>query len=316
MDDFKRTATDSIPLGALTTTKPAATPPNRDTISLMVSGFNKFNSTPRHHNGQPWRHESAQPNRTLEHPSKNSDPTIMEEDSFGSLLAAQRHSSKQNRLRSPPPSHQHPQSSNPSKLSRRKTSSSSSDDDENRRRRRHYHRSSKHAPTTLSSKKPVSRARPVLPPSTRAPPRDPRFLPLCGPAPPPHLVARNYSFLTPYLFHEISTLKSAILSEKSPEVRSNLQRALERQESRIAAQRAREAEQDVLREHRAAEKAAVASGKRPFYLKKSEQKRAALVRRFEGMKGKEMEKVLARRRKKRAAKERKGMPRERGRNGG
>ncbi|KAI4165794.1 MAG: hypothetical protein LQ342_000737 [Letrouitia transgressa] len=239
------------------------------------------------------------------------------EDSFGSLLVAQNVSSKQNRLQSPPPSHRHAQSSNPSKLSRRKTTDDDDDDDHHNH---HNHnllsRPSKHAPTELSSKKSVSRKRPVLPSSTRPLPRDPRFLPLCGPLPAPQLTAQHYSFLTSYLTDEIATLKSAIAAEKSPEARELLQRALVRQESRAAAQRGREAEQEVLREHRAQEKAAVRGGKRPFYMKKAEQKRAALVKRFEGLKGRDVEKALQRRRRKRAARERKGMPRERERNVG
>ncbi|KAL8978674.1 MAG: hypothetical protein Q9177_006338, partial [Variospora cf. flavescens] len=67
-------------------------------------------------------------------------------------------------------------------------------------------------------------------------------------------------------------------------------------------------EQDVLRAHRAKEKGLIKQGKKPFYLKKAEQKKLALVHRFEGMKGKQADKAIGRRRKKKASREMREMP--------
>jgi ribosomal RNA-processing protein 36 len=79
-------------------------------------------------------------------------------------------------------------------------------------------------------------------------------------------------------------------------------------ESKRKAREKEDLEQKVLREHRKKEKSMIEQGKRPFYLKKSEQKKQALVERFGGMKERERNKVIERRRKKLTAKERKGLP--------
>lgn len=111
-----------------------------------------------------------------------------------------------------------------------------------------------------------------------------------------------------YRDSEMSELKSAIRKTKDPEAKEKLQRALLSMESRKKSQQAKDQQQEVLRKHRKEEKAKVEQGKRPFYLKKADQKQLALVERFEGMKGKQVDKVIERRRKKQAGKERKTMP--------
>lgn len=79
-------------------------------------------------------------------------------------------------------------------------------------------------------------------------------------------------------------------------------------ESRKKSQQVKDQQQEVVRKHRKEEKAKVEQGKKPFYLKKTDQKQMALVKRFEGMKGKQVDKVIERRRKKQAGKEKKSMP--------
>lgn len=167
-------------------------------------------------------------------------------------------------------------------------------------------RTSKHAPAELSSKKAVSRKREVVP-TQRINHRDPRFEPLGGSVD-ERKTENNYSFLDGYRDSEISELKSVIRKTKDSEAKDKLKRALLSMESRKKAQEMKEQQQHVLRKHRKEEKQKIGQGKRPFYLKKADQKRMALVERFEGMKGKQVDKVIERRRKKMAAKERKGMP--------
>ena len=79
-------------------------------------------------------------------------------------------------------------------------------------------------------------------------------------------------------------------------------------ESREKTRKDKEVQQEVLREHRRKEKEAVASGKQPYYLKRREQKKLALVKNFEGLGEKKVKKVIERRRKKKAGKERRNMP--------
>lgn len=171
---------------------------------------------------------------------------------------------------------------------------------------RDFSRASKHAPAELSSKKAVSRRREVVP-IRKINHRDPRFEPVSG-AVDDQKIKKNYSFLDTYRESEISELKSAIRKSKTGEGKEKLKRALLSMESRRKAQEMKEQQQEVLRRHRKEEKEKIEQGKRPFFLKKADQKKMTLVEKFEGMKSKQIDKLIERRRKKKAAKERKGMP--------
>ena len=122
---------------------------------------------------------------------------------------------------------------------------------------------------------------------------------------------KNYAFLNDYRSSEIAALKASIRNTKDLAVKEGLKRELLSMESREKARKARELEQEVLREHRKREKETVQKGKKPYFLKKGEQKKLALVKMFEGMGEKKVERVIERRRKKKAAKERRGVPRAR-----
>ena len=171
---------------------------------------------------------------------------------------------------------------------------------------RDFLRSSKHAPAELSSKKAVSRKREVVP--TQKPNhRDPRFEP-SNTAVDERKTKRNYSFLDAYRESEVLELKLAIHKSEDGQGKEKLKRVLLSLESRKKAQHIKKQQQEVLRRHRKVEKEKIEQGKRPFYLKIADQKKMALIERFEGMKGKQVDKVIERRRKKRAAKEKRGMP--------
>ncbi|KAL8706667.1 MAG: hypothetical protein Q9201_000301 [Fulgogasparrea decipioides] len=171
---------------------------------------------------------------------------------------------------------------------------------------REHVRSSKHAPAEMSSKKAVSRRREVVP-TLKRDVRDPRFEPSSGPLN-DMKAKKNYSFLEDYRDSEISQVKAGIRQTKDLAAKEKLKRALLSMESRKQSQQWKDQEQAVLRAHRTREKELVKQGKKPFYLKRGEQKKLALIQRFESMKGEQAEKVIERRRKKKAQRERKGMP--------
>ena len=122
---------------------------------------------------------------------------------------------------------------------------------------------------------------------------------------------RNYAFLDGYRDAEIAELKAGLRKEKDAGKRETLRRALTSMESRRKTQQLKDQRQEVVRQHRREERAKVAEGKKPFFLKKGEIKERALKERFKGMKSKQVDKVIERRRKKLTAKERKEMPLER-----
>ena len=121
---------------------------------------------------------------------------------------------------------------------------------------------------------------------------------------------RNYAFLDEYRDDEMKQLKETIRRTKPTDeaTKEALKRALLSMESRKKAQAAKDKQQEIIRTHRAKEKELIKQGKKPFYLKKSKQKKLALVERFKRLKGKQVERVMERKRKKKAGRERKNMP--------
>jgi ribosomal RNA-processing protein 36 len=175
-----------------------------------------------------------------------------------------------------------------------------------RKDRRDFNRSSKHAPTEVSSKKAVSRKREVVPVAKREY-RDPRFDSLEGPIDETK-IRHAYSFLDQYRDDEMKELKNTIKTTKDDDAKEKLKRALLSMESRKKAQVRKDKEQEVLDKHRKEEKELVKQGKQPFYLKKAEQKKRVLLDQYGDLKGKQLDRVIERRRKKVEGKEKKKMP--------
>lgn len=79
-------------------------------------------------------------------------------------------------------------------------------------------------------------------------------------------------------------------------------------ESRRKTDALKEERQKVVREHRKQERERVQEGKQPYYLKEAEVRNKMLERRFEGLGEKRLEKVIEKRRKKQAGREKKMLP--------
>jgi len=121
-------------------------------------------------------------------------------------------------------------------------------------------------------------------------------------------VSRNYEFLEGYREDEMGELKKAIKTTKDEDAKERLKRELLSMESRKKAKDRKDRERSVLEKHRQEEKELVRQGKQPFYLKKSAQKDRLLREQYEGLKGKGLDRVIERRRKKVEGKEKKKMP--------
>jgi ribosomal RNA-processing protein 36 len=175
-----------------------------------------------------------------------------------------------------------------------------------RKDHRDFSRSNKHAPTEISSKKAVSRKREVVTVAKRDY-RDPRFEPLSGPIDDSKL-RKAYSFLDDYRDDEIRELKDAIKKAKDEGEKEKMKRTLLSMESKKKSDERKKREEEILDKHRKEEKELVKQGKQPFFLKKAEQKKRVLIEQFSGLKGKQLDHVVERRRKKQDAKEKKNMP--------
>ncbi|CZR58906.1 related to rRNA biogenesis protein rrp36 [Phialocephala subalpina] len=175
-----------------------------------------------------------------------------------------------------------------------------------RKDHRDFNRSSKHAPTEISSKKAVSRRREVVEVKKREV-RDPRFESLAGQVD-ESKVRKAYAFLDDYREDEMKELKAAMKTTKDEDAKEKLKRALSSMESRKKAQLKQKKEQEILEQHRKQEKELVRQGKKPFYLKTAEQKRRVLLDQFGSLKGRQLDHVIERRRRKQEGKEKKKMP--------
>ncbi|KAK6362034.1 rRNA biogenesis protein rrp36 [Orbilia blumenaviensis] len=169
-------------------------------------------------------------------------------------------------------------------------------------------RSSKHAPTEMSSKKAVSRRRIVvdMPADTT---RDPRF-DRVGQSGAVNMdkIAKNYDFLDDYRDSEIKALRQEATKEKNPIRKQELENTLKSLESKRDARKRRLEHDKILAEHKKKERDAIKQGKKPFYLKKSEQKKLVLTTQFANMGEKQRSRVIEKKRKKMASKEKKRMP--------
>ncbi|KAI2609020.1 DUF947-domain-containing protein [Hypoxylon fragiforme] len=171
-------------------------------------------------------------------------------------------------------------------------------------------RSSKHAPAEQTSKRQVSRRREVI--LTHKPAaRDPRFSAAVSSRPVDEEKMRKaYGFLDTYRESEMARLKEAIKKTRrsDPAAQEELKRALASMQGKKKSQEQHDRERELVESHRRQEKELVKQGKKPFYLKKSEQKKQLLLDRFADLKGKQVDRVIERRRKKLTARDRKDMP--------
>jgi len=198
-------------------------------------------------------------------------------------------------------------------------------------------RDNKHAPTELSSRKPVSRKRAVVETQNNVLRRDPRFSSLSASLPNAGLFQSSYGFLREQQTSETKELKAAFNKLKRQEAnhagprakselaqsiqreRQQVELALKRAEGRENERRVREREQKVIRKEKKAIEERVKQGGKPFYLKESAKKQLVLKDKFDRLSGakeddgsgvarKDLKRAIERRRKKNAAKERRSMP--------
>lgn len=154
----------------------------------------------------------------------------------------------------------------------------------------------------MTSKKPVSRRRDIIA-DTRPKPRDPRFDPTSGPLNEGKF-KKAYAFLDTYRDDEIKKLREALRKAKREDEKEDIKRQLKSLEGKRDSEKKKAEEQRLLDEHKKHEKELVKQGKQPFYLKKAEQKKRLLAERFSKMNKGQVDKAIAKKRKKEATKDR------------
>lgn len=158
-------------------------------------------------------------------------------------------------------------------------------------------RQNKHAPTEMSTRRPVSRKRSVIESQSREV-RDPRFSNLSGPEVNSGLFQRSYGFVSDMQSSELSTLKATLsklrkleanhagpkaTSERAMNIRAEreqVERTLKREEAKAAERSRRQREREVLGKFKAENEERVKQGGKRFYLKESDKRKMMLEDKF------------------------------------
>ncbi|KDN49974.1 hypothetical protein RSAG8_01310, partial [Rhizoctonia solani AG-8 WAC10335] len=175
-------------------------------------------------------------------------------------------------------------------------------------------RSSKHAPTEVTSKRPVSRHRVAVDVPVMAT-RDPRFAPLSGQLSQPEY-SRAYSFISDLQKNEAETLRASLAKarkQRAPwETIESLERALGRAESGVEKAKRDEREREALEKARKEEKEKQKAGKGAWFMKKSEKRELLLKAKFDDLAASggqnAARKAIDKRKKKITQKEKKARP--------
>ncbi|KAK9905044.1 hypothetical protein WJX75_008538 [Coccomyxa subellipsoidea] len=175
-------------------------------------------------------------------------------------------------------------------------------------RSRSFKRDNKNRPMEMSSKRPVPRLREVVQ-AAKKERRDPRFDSLSG-ALQQDRFRKQYAFLyDEQLPAEKEELKSTLQKTKGADKKLELQAQLTRVQQQIQEERSKRRKEAWEAEHKRKEREAVKGGKGVFFQKRSEKKRQELIRRYEELKATgRLEKVMAKRQKKNAAKDHRYVP--------
>ncbi|KAK5944862.1 rRNA biogenesis protein rrp36 [Knufia obscura] len=187
----------------------------------------------------------------------------------------------------------------------------------NRGQVKHIARTSKHAPTTMSTKNPVSRKRTIFSPPPADKFKDPRF--------DASVIAdsrrdntsstqranHNYAFLSDYQATEVLGLKAQLKKTKDPDQHDQLKRQIMSIESKLRNAQYQRREAEILQEHKKKEREAIREGKkaRPYYLKQSELKKQIKQERQDAMGKRARDKSDKRKKKREKTKEARDMPR-------
>ncbi|KAI5854825.1 rRNA biogenesis protein RRP36 [Tricharina praecox] len=175
-------------------------------------------------------------------------------------------------------------------------------------------RASKNAPQEITSKRTITRKRIVVEPAAaKMKSRDPRFDTAVNGVFADHEFRRNYAFLDDYRNDEMKLLKEQIRKVKDKDERKKeaLEKKLRSMESQKQSQQNKDKSAEALKRHKTKERELVKQGKTPFHLKQSEIKKLVLQEEFSKLSEKQVERVVARKQKRKAQKERKHMPWER-----
>ncbi|XP_017512530.3 kelch domain-containing protein 3 isoform X4 [Manis javanica] len=165
----------------------------------------------------------------------------------------------------------------------------------------------KHRPLEMSAKVRVPFLRQVVPISKKVA-RDPRFDDLSGEYN-PEVFDKTYQFLHDIRAKEKKLVKKQLKKHHSREKHEKLQQLLQRMEQQEMAQQEQKRQQELRLALKREQRAQAQQGRRPYFLKKSEQRQLALAEKFKELKrSKKLDSFLNRKRRRNAGKDRRHLP--------
>nr|XP_017512530.2 kelch domain-containing protein 3 isoform X4 [Manis javanica] len=165
----------------------------------------------------------------------------------------------------------------------------------------------KHRPLEMSAKVRVPFLRQVVPISKKVA-RDPRFDDLSGEYN-PEVFDKTYQFLHDIRAKEKKLVKKQLKKHHSREKHEKLQQLLQRMKQQEMAQQEQKRQQELRLALKRERRAQAQQGRRPYFLKKSEQRQLALAEKFKELKrSKKLDSFLNRKRRRNAGKDRRHLP--------
>lgn len=164
-------------------------------------------------------------------------------------------------------------------------------------KKKKFQRENKNRPMEISSKKPVSRRRNVIPVPKKII-RDPRFDNLSGEYN-EQFFKKAYSFIDDVKEKEKRILKKRLKKAKDPEKQEKIHYILKRMEQQKLAAEQDKKQNTLEHKWRSEEKGMIQQGKKPYFLKKSDKKLLEIVEKYQELKGKgKVQSYLKKKRKK------------------
>jgi len=137
---------------------------------------------------------------------------------------------------------------------------------------------------------------------------DPRFDPLVGEFK-KHTFRQQYGFLDAKKREELAQFQQSFKKTKDPEEKAKLQRIINKYKEEFRLQAERDKAKTLKTAWRERTTELKAQGKKPFYLSEGSQKALSLVEKYKTLnKSGKLDKFMAKKRKKNAAKDRKWIP--------
>ncbi|XP_072356477.1 ribosomal RNA processing protein 36 homolog [Scyliorhinus torazame] len=165
----------------------------------------------------------------------------------------------------------------------------------------------KNRPIEMSTKQPVPYLRKVVPVQKRMV-RDPRFDDLSGEFK-PDIYEKTYSFLGDVRNKEKQVIKKKLGKVKNAKQKEKLECLLQRMTQQDEAENRKRLQRERMMKFKQSQRARVEQGSKPYFLKKSDQRKLELKEKYLSLKRRgKVERFLASKRKRNATKDRRNLP--------